>query len=60
MNNFEKMKFMTIEELSNFLYCCLINIENCDDCPIKNFCDKKWEQYESCEVIIRAWLEEEE
>ena len=51
MNNFEKIKRMNIDEMSEFLS----NVVYCEMCPISDFCDIDT-TYQECPEIFKQWL----
>lgn len=66
MNNYEKIKNMSIDEMATFvLKNNLINYTKapfCKDCFIKNkdtCTDCKWCLYSHCALKIEQWLQEE-
>lgn len=54
MNNFEKIKAMSIEEMAKYL--TKITAEYCEYCPLQKICD---EQDIYCREAIKQWLEAE-
>jgi hypothetical protein len=53
MTNFEKIKSMTAEEFTDFIYD--LNSLECNGCPAKGKCGK----YYSCEEAFMGWLNSE-
>lgn len=52
MNNFEKIKGMSVSEMSKWLE----KYMDCDhSCPISDFCIKHWNV--KCNKCLRKWLE---
>ena len=52
MNNFEKIKNMTLDEMAKFIY--LINPMYCTDCPAYNICKGG-----ECVKTLKQWLQQE-
>jgi hypothetical protein len=53
--NFEKIKAMTIEEMTKFLENITINYNYCYYCYIKDFC----KDCPNCYLAFKQWLEAE-
>ena len=51
MTNFEKIKSMTIDEISEFLS----NVVYCEMCPVSDFCDVDT-TYQECPEKFKQWL----
>lgn len=59
MNNYEKIKNMSIEEMQTFIYDFMKEYEVCAYCPIRNFCHKT-DKTITCKNVVKQWLESEE
>ena len=51
MNNFEKIKTMTVDEMSEFLS----NVITCEMCPVSEFCSEDT-TYQECPEKFEPWL----
>ena len=51
MNNFNKIKNMTVDEMSKFLS----NVVMCEKCPVSEFCDEDT-IYQECPEKFKQWL----
>ena len=59
MNNYEKIKSMSIAKMTNFLKKVTETSSGCDGCPARIFCSEKYELGKECKDMIRGWLESE-
>ena len=55
MNNFEKIKNMTVDEMAEYL--TKLTATYCEYCTFKEFCEKD-ENNLSCREVLKKWLEE--
>lgn len=55
MNNFEKIKAMTLDEMAEYL--TKLTATYCEYCIFKEFCEND-ENNLSCREVLKKWLEE--
>lgn len=56
MTNFEKIKNMSIKELADKISWL---IKDCDDCPIREFCNYEIQKSKTCLGTWKQWLKSE-
>ena len=56
MNNYEKIKNMTLDEMAEFIKC-----QDCYYCEARDICNcwRLGEPYENCTKYARQWLQQE-
>ena len=55
MNNFQKIKTMTEDELATYLY--LFYINDCNECPVQRYDYKQcYQEKYDCIPLIEKWL----
>ena len=60
MNNFEKIKNMTLDEMTKLIICAVTSkclVDDCANCMLKYLCDEITEDNE--QEIVTQWLQAE-
>lgn len=64
MNNYEKIKQMSVDEMANWLCECSECLSECSDCPIVDYCeeysDLRGNLFLGCKDAWKSYLESEE
>lgn len=60
MNNYEKIKTMTLDEMTKLIICAVTSkclVDDCTNCMLKYLCDEITEDNE--QEIVKQWLQQE-